>query len=80
MNIPIAFPRRSFGIKSAMTPPPMATGAAPTQPDRNRKTINIGKEVARAQPIVKATKSALQLFRMMLLPQTSDAGPNSLKG
>lgn len=80
VKIPIAFPRRSLCIKSAMTPPPMATGAAPTQPARNRKTINIGKEFARAQPTVKATKSASQLFRMILLPQTSEAGPKTLKG
>ena len=58
----------------------MATGAAPTQPARNRKTINMGKEVARAQPTVKAVKSTLQVFRMILLPQTSEAGPNTLKG
>jgi hypothetical protein len=56
----IAIALFSLGMTSAMVPPPRVSGAAPTQPARNRKTISMFKLWLTAQQMVQMKKRMLQ--------------------
>lgn len=59
-NIPIATPRFSLGMMSAIVPPPMVSGAEPATPARSLNARNMPVSVLVAQAMVKAKNTALQ--------------------
>ncbi|GMF74521.1 unnamed protein product [Aspergillus oryzae] len=67
-NIPIATPRCSFGITSAMVPTPIVNGAEPAHPARNLNARNITVPVDLAQPIVKPKNMRLHTWYGMRRP------------
>lgn len=64
----MALPLFSGVTKSAIVPPPFVNGALPKTPARNLNPTNIFKFVARAHPMLKAKKDALQKWYTGNLP------------
>jgi len=67
-----------MGIKSAIVPPPIASGAAPAEPARKRNTMRDSRLGARAHATVEAKKPTLDVWYRAARPYNSDRGASTL--
>ena len=79
-QIAMALPLRSWGIKSAMIPPPTARGVEPAQPAAKRKKTNMPRSCETAQHMVKMMKNKMVHLTVTDRPYTSASGARNRVG
>lgn len=72
--LPVALPILEGGMRSPIDPPSKAAGVIPTQPEKNRKAINMPILLLAAEAEVKARNKRLEIWYTMILPYISDSG------
>jgi hypothetical protein len=72
--IPVALPILSGCMRSPIDPPSKAAGVIPTQPDKNRKAMNMPILMLVADAEVKARNKTLETWYTITLPYISDSG------